>query len=90
MILNYFIKQEEKEKEKQALHNCIINRSKKRINQWLMRFFKYTKLYFYPFKLAAKYSRFIRAIFSSEIPFGHSISQAPVFVQFPKPSKSIW
>ena len=37
----------------------------------------------YPFTLALKYSRFIRAIFSKEMPFGHSISQAPVFVQFP-------
>lgn len=44
----------------------------------------------YPFKLAARYSRFIRAIFSREIPFGHSTSQAPVLVQLPKPSKSIW
>ena len=43
----------------------------------------------YPFKLADKYSRFIRAMFSSEIPFGHSTSQAPVLVQFPKPSASI-
>ena len=29
-------------------------------------------------------------MFSNEIPFGHSISHAPVFVQFPKPSSSIW
>src|SRR5690606_19291304 len=35
------------------------------------------------------YSRFILAMFSREIPLGHSISQAPVFVQFPKPSLSI-
>lgn len=41
------------------------------------------------FRLAAKYSLFMRAMFSSEIPFGHSISQAPVLVQFPKPSSSI-
>ena len=39
--------------------------------------------------LAFKNSLFIRAIFSNEIPLGHSISQAPVFVQFPNPSKSI-
>src|SRR5690554_3340616 len=39
---------------------------------------------------AAKYSRFIRAMFSKEIPFGHSTSHAPVLVQFPKPSSSIW
>src|SRR5690554_1723688 len=38
---------------------------------------------------AAKYSRFIRAMFSKEIPFGHSTSHAPVLVQFPKPSASI-
>jgi hypothetical protein len=29
-------------------------------------------------------------MFEREIPFGHSISQAPVLVQFPNPSKSIW
>ena len=46
-------------------------------------------LKFYPFKLAFKYSRFIRAMFSNEIPFGHSTSQAPVLVQLPKPSSSI-
>ena len=45
--------------------------------------------HFYPLREAARYSRFIRAIFSREIPFGHSTSQAPVFVQFPKPSSSI-
>src|SRR5690606_4962014 len=28
-------------------------------------------------------------MFSKEMPLGHSISQAPVFVQFPKPSRSI-
>src|SRR5690606_1563603 len=39
---------------------------------------------------AAKYSRFIRAMFPKEIPFGHSTSHAPVLVQFPKPSSSIW
>ena len=39
--------------------------------------------------LALRYSRFIRAIFSREIPFGHSISQAPVLVQLPNPSRSI-
>ena len=41
------------------------------------------------FTLATIYSRFIRAIFSNEMPFGHSISQAPVLVQLPKPSLSI-
>ena len=44
---------------------------------------------FYPFRFAAKYSLFMRAIFSREIPLGHSTSQAPVLVQFPKPSSSI-
>ena len=34
-------------------------------------------------------SLFILAIFSSEIPLGHSTSHAPVFVQLPKPSSSI-
>ena len=43
----------------------------------------------YPLMLALRYSRFIRAIFSKEIPFGHSISQAPVLVQLPNPSRSI-
>src|SRR5690554_4532834 len=32
----------------------------------------------------------MRAMFSKEIPFGHSTSHAPVFVQLPKPSSSIW
>ena len=44
---------------------------------------------FYPFRFATKYSLFMRAIFSREIPLGHSTSQAPVLVQFPKPSSSI-
>ena len=44
----------------------------------------------YPLMEALKYSLFIRAMFSKDIPLGHSISQAPVLVQFPKPSKSIW
>ena len=39
--------------------------------------------------VAARYSRFIRAMFSSETPLGHSTSQAPVLEQFPKPSWSI-
>ena len=43
----------------------------------------------YPFKLAYRYSRFIRAIFSSDIPLGHSTSHAPVLVKFQKPSSSI-
>src|SRR5690606_706506 len=45
---------------------------------------------YYPFILALKNSLFIRAMFSREIPFGHSTSQAPVLVQFPNPSRSIW
>src|SRR5690606_17096177 len=40
--------------------------------------------------LAVRYSRFIRAILVSLIPTGHSASQAPVLVQLPKPSASIW
>ncbi len=42
-----------------------------------------------PEKTAPMYSLFNRAIFSSEIPLGHSASQAPMFVQLPKPSVSI-
>ena len=34
-------------------------------------------------------SLFILAMLSSDIPFGHSTSQAPVLEQFPNPSKSI-
>ena len=43
----------------------------------------------YPLRVADINSRFIRAMFSKEIPLGHSTSQAPVLVQFPKPSSSI-
>src|SRR5210317_688151 len=32
----------------------------------------------------------MRAMFSKEMPLGHSTSQAPVLVQFPNPSRSIW
>ena len=32
----------------------------------------------------------MRAILDREIPLGHSASQAPVLVQLPKPSSSIW
>ena len=38
---------------------------------------------------ATRYSLFRRAIFSRDISLGHSASQAPVFVQAPKPSSSI-
>src|ERR1043165_1427573 len=41
-----------------------------------------------PEKMDPMYSRFRRAIFSSEIPLGHSASQAPMFVQLPNPSLS--
>ena len=61
--------------------------------------FELTKWLFYSFKkyycatsfLQAAFinSLFKRAMFVSEIPLGHSTSQAPVLVQFPKPSKSI-
>src|SRR5690606_3011978 len=37
---------------------------------------------------AAKYSLFKRAMFSKEIPLGHSTSQAPVLVQLPNPTCS--
>src|SRR3954464_460836 len=36
--------------------------------------------------IALMYSRFMRAMLSREISFGHSTAQAPVFVQFPNPS----
>ena len=39
--------------------------------------------------LALLYSQFIFLIYSCEISFGHSASQAPVFVQCPNPSSSI-
>lgn len=45
--------------------------------------------YFSEVTEAPRYSLFILAIFSKLIPFGHSTSQAPVLVQFPKPSASI-
>ena len=54
-----------------------------------MNAFFYCFLVFY-FMLADKYSLFILAMFSNEIPFGHSTSHAPVLVQFPNPSSSIW
>lgn len=45
---------------------------------------------FYPLSTNAEmYSLFILAMFSREIPFGHSTSQAPVLEQFPNPSSSI-
>ena len=40
-------------------------------------------------RLARRYSLFILAILSKDIPLGHSTSQAPVFVQLPNPSLSI-
>ena len=48
--------------------------------------------FYYTFSLfaeAEKNSLFILAIFVRLIPLGHSASQAPVFVQAPKPSASI-
>lgn len=44
----------------------------------------------YSLNLAARNSLFKRAICSTEIPLGHSISQALVLVQLPKPSSSIF
>ena len=43
---------------------------------------------FYLLMVADKYSLFIRAMFSIEIPFGHSTSHAPVLEHGPKPSFS--
>ena len=43
----------------------------------------------YSLNLAFRYSRFSLAIWSMVTCFGHSISQARVFVQLPKPSSSI-
>src|SRR6056297_2868155 len=40
-------------------------------------------------KEALRYSLLSRAMCSSDIPLGHSASQAPVLVQLPKPSSSI-
>src|SRR5688572_609424 len=51
-------------------------------------FFLY-KYEIYYLTLAKRYSLFIRAMFSREIPLGHSTSQAPVLVQLPNPSSSI-
>ena len=48
----------------------------------------YTKIIYF-FIEAFISSLFILAILSSDIPFGHSTSQAPVFEQFPNPSRSI-
>ena len=45
---------------------------------------------YYSLNLAARNSLFKRAICSTEIPLGHSISQALVLVQLPKPSSSIF
>lgn len=39
---------------------------------------------------APRYSRFIRAIFSTDISLGHSASQAFTLEHWPKPSLSIW
>ena len=53
------------------------------------RFTPLWELYDQSLNLAERYSRFIRAIFVTEICFGHSTSHALVFVQFPNPSSSI-
>ena len=44
--------------------------------------------YYSPANIAAAYSRFIRAILLTEIPFGHSASHASVFVHAPNPCSS--
>src|SRR6202008_2158847 len=52
-------------------------------------YFIFLSIYFCEIIFAAKYSLFMRAIFSREISLGHSTSQAPVLVQLPNPSSSI-
>lgn len=52
--------------------------------------FTFMRKMYYSLNLAARNSLFKRAICSTEIPLGHSISQALVLVQLPKPSSSIF
>jgi len=52
--------------------------------------FTFMRKKYYSLNLAARNSLFKRAICSTEIPLGHSISQALVLVQLPKPSSSIF
>ena len=63
-------------------------KTKKTHTNKCMRFYYFEVAMNY-FTEAFKNSLFIRAMFSNEIPFGHSISHAPVLVQFPNPSSSI-
>ena len=51
---------------------------------------KYSVIKFYSENFALRNSRLRRAMWSMEIPLGHSISQARVLVQLPKPSSSIF
>ena len=64
-------------KKRIQINECVFNFIKSKMTNWNY------------FMLAFKYSLFKRAMFSREIPFGHSTSQAPVLVQFPNPSSSI-
>ena len=51
---------------------------------------KYSVINSYSENFALRNSRLRRAMWSMEIPLGHSISQARVFVQLPNPSSSIF
>ena len=51
---------------------------------------KYSVINSYSENFALRNSRLRRAMWSMEIPLGHSISQARVLVQLPKPSSSIF
>ena len=66
------------------------NTSNKRDHPEKDGLFTFMRKMYYSLNLAARNSLFKRAICSTEIPLGHSISQALVLVQLPKPSSSIF
>ncbi len=65
------------------------SRLKKRPPEEGWSLYLYDEIY-YSLNLAARNSLLRRAMWSTEIPLGHSISQALVLVQLPKPSSSIF
>ncbi len=63
---------------------------KKKVGKAELFRLKYLVINSYSENFAFRNSRLRRAMWSMEIPLGHSISQARVLVQLPKPSSSIF
>ena len=89
-VHSFFEKKTIRENPSQIFTNLYLRLTKKRPPGKGWSLYIYVGKKYYSLNLAARNSLFKRAICSTEIPLGHSISQALVLVQLPKPSSSIF